>query len=227
MNTRDYHEILSRVFTMNKRPPEIIIRHCTDDVFNYEDEVFIRANDEITHLWILLEGSVRINSLSPDGDSSVIAGLNAPQILGLTEFLLNKTVFSASVQASGRCTVMRISVHQFKVMLGEYPDTYKILAPYLALLATQNMNESESRLILNNRERLGSYLLSLCHSKKFPYRITETREQIAQSTHINLRTLYRYIDEFCHDGLLSKDHSHLIITENQYDKLSSRFSSLV
>ena len=205
----------------------MIIRHCTDEIFNFEDEVFISANDEITHLWVLLEGSVRINSLSPNGDSSVIASLNAPQILGLTEFLLNKAVFSASVRASGRCAVMRIPVHQFTVMIAEYPDTYKILAPYLALLATQNMNESESRLILNNRERLGGYLLSLCHNKKFPYLITETREQIAQSTHINLRTLYRYIDEFCRDDLLSRDHSHLIITDNQYNKLNSRFSSLV
>ena len=227
MNTRDYHEILNRIFLLNRRPPEVIIRRCTDDVFNYEDDIFISATDEIKHLWVLLEGSVRIHSLSVNGDSSVIAYLNAPQILGLTEYLQNREVFSASVQAYDRCTVLKIPTVQFATMLEEYPDTYKTLAPYLAALATQNMNESESRLILNNRERLGVYLLSLCHSKNLPLRITDTRERIAESTHLNLRTLYRYIDEFCQKGLLTREHSHLVITAKQYDKLNQQFSSLV
>ena len=125
------------------------------------------------------------------------------------------------------CQVIKVSVTQFENTLNEYPDSYRIMAPYLASLAIQNMNESESRLILNNEERLGLYLLNSCRLKTFPYYISDTRERIARNSHLNLRTLYRYLDEFVGKGLLSRNRNRLYITAEQYKKLLNRFSQLV
>ncbi|MBR2700875.1 MAG: Crp/Fnr family transcriptional regulator [Erysipelotrichaceae bacterium] len=222
MNTESCYQLLTSVLNKQKLLPV-----SNTETTVYSDETFIHAGDDITSIFVLAKGTVRIKSFSTSGDNAIIASLSAPQILGITEFLQKMTVFGASVYADGICQVIEIPVELFHTTLMEYPDSYRILSPYLASLAIQNMNESESRLILNNRERLGLYLLNSCQSKAMPYYIRETREQIARNSHLNLRTLYRYIEEFISDGLLSRNRNKLYITNRQYLKLKNSFSKLV
>lgn len=221
MNTESCYHLLESV--LESRKP------ITSDnmIIVCDDETFITAGDEISSLFVLVSGTVRIKSVSTNGDNAIIASLFAPQILGITEFLQKRNRFGASVYADGSCRIITIPAHLFGNTLQEYPDSYRILVPYLASLAIQNMNESESRLILNNRERLGLYLLNSCRGKQFPYYIKETREQIARSSHLNLRTLYRCLDEFTENNLLSHDRNKLYITEKQYRELKDSFSDLV
>ncbi|MBQ3385239.1 MAG: Crp/Fnr family transcriptional regulator [Erysipelotrichaceae bacterium] len=222
MNTESCYLLMTAVLNGQKMLP---VNKGAITVYN--DETFIHAGDDITSIFVLVKGTVRIKSFSTSGDNTIIASLSAPQILGITEFLQEMTVFGASVYADGTCQVIEIPVELFHTTLKEYPDGYRVLAPYLASLAIQNMNESESRLILNNRERLGLYLLNSCQAKAMPYYIRETREQIARNSHLNLRTLYRYIEEFIADGLLSRNRNKLYITTRQYLKLKNTFSNLV
>ncbi len=223
MNAQFYYRLIRALLSEEKAMPP----HCDRETVIYSDEIFINAGDPISSLFILTKGNVKIKSVSTSGDNAIIASLSAPQILGITEFLRKMDTFGASVYADGDCQVIKVSVTQFEDTLNEYPDSYRILAPYLASLAIQNMNESESRLILNNEERLGLYLLNSCQLKTFPYQIRDTREQIARNSHLNLRTLYRYIDEFVEKGLLSRNKNRLYITSEQYRKLKGRFSQLV
>lgn len=223
MNAQFYYRLIRALLSEEKAMPP----HCDRETVIYSDEIFISAGDPISSLFILIKGNVKIKSVSTSGDNAIIASLSAPQILGITEFLRKILTFGASVYADGDCQVIKVSVTQFEDTLNEYPDSYRILAPYLASLAIQNMNESESRLILNNEERLGLYLLNSCRLKIFPYYIRDTRERIARNSHLNLRTLYRYIDEFVEKGLLSRNKNRLYITAEQYRKLQNRFSQLV
>lgn len=223
MNAQFYYRLIRALLSEEKAMPP----HCDKETVIYSDEIFINAGDPISSLFILIKGNVKIKSVSTSGDNAIIASLSAPQILGITEFLRRMDTFGASVYADGDCQVIKVSVTQFEDTLNEYPDSYRILAPYLASLAIQNMNESESRLILNNEERLGLYLLNSCQLKTFPYQIRDTRERIARNSHLNLRTLYRYIDEFVEKGLLSRSRNRLYITAEQYKKLQNRFSQLV
>ena len=223
MNAQFYYRLIKALLSEEKAMPP----HCDRETVIYSDEIFINAGDPISCLFILIKGNVKIKSVSTSGDNAIIASLSAPQILGITEFLRRMDTCGASVYADGDCQVIKVSVTQFEDTLNEYPDSYRILAPYLASLAIQNMNESESRLILNNEERLGLYLLNSCQLKTFPYQIRDTRERIARNSHLNLRTLYRYIDEFVEKGLLSRSRNRLYITAEQYKKLQNRFSQLV
>ena len=223
MNTENYYQLLKAVLSKENSMPY----HRDSETTLYSDEIFINAGDRISSLFILTKGNVKIKSVSTSGDNAIIASLSAPQILGVTEYLQHRNTFGASVYADESCEVIKISSQQFENTLSQYPDSYRILAPYLASLAIQNMNESESRLILNNEERLGLYLLNSCRSKTFPYYIRDTREQIAQNSHLNLRTLYRYIDMFTEKGLLSRNRNRLYITRDQYRKLKESFSELV
>ena len=191
MNAQFYYRLIRGFLSEEKAMPP----HCDRETVIYSDEIFINAGDPISSLFILIKGNVKIKSVSTSGDNAIIASLSAPQILGITEFLRKMDTFGASVYADGDCQVIKVSVTQFEDTLNEYPDSYRILAPYLASLAIQNMNESESRLILNNEERLGLYLLNSCRLKTFPYYIRDTRERIARNSHLNLRTLYRYIED--------------------------------
>ena len=223
MNSEFYYLLIRAILSEEKALP----LHRDRDIIFYNDEIFVNAGDPISSIFILVRGNVKIKSVSTSGDNAIIASLCAPQILGITEFLQKVDTFGASVYADGVCQVIKVSVSQFENTLSEYPDSYRILAPYLASLAIQNMNESESRLILNNEERLGLYLLNSCRLKTFPYYIRDTRERIARNSHLNLRTLYRYIDEFVEKGLLSRNKNRLYITDEQYRKLQNRFSQLV
>ena len=223
MNAQFYYRLIRALLSEEKAMPP----HCDRETVIYSDEIFINAGDPISSLFILIKGNVKIKSVSTSGDNAIIASLSAPQILGITEFLRRMDTFGASVYADRDCQVIKVSVTQFENTLNEYPDSYRILAPYLASLAIQNMNESESRLILNNEERLGLYLLNSCRLKTFPYYIRDTRERIARNSHLNLRTLYRYLDEFVEKGLLSRNRNRLYITAEQYKKLLDRFSQLV
>ena len=192
-----------------------------------ENQTIITIDSSLGDVFFLLEGSVKVQSFSTDGDNTVIATLFAPQILGLTELLLGKDGYGASVITRQPCSIVKVPAVEFRTMLSEYPDAYRLLAPYLAALATQNMNASESRIILNGRERLGLYLVSACHNQKFPYFLRETREQIAQNTHNNLRTLYRYLDDFTDRGLISRQGARIYLTQLQYQLLKDEYDSLL
>ena len=224
MTVQIIYRLLQQLFNRGKM---LDFREYSSSLLFPEDEDFIISGQESTAVYMLVSGTVKIRSLSSDGASAVIASLNAPQLLGITEYLLKHETYGASVSASGRCRIIRIPADQMADLFDSYPDTYRIIAPYLASLAVQNMNEAESRKILNNNERLALYLINRCSGQLFPCYLKEPRQRIADGARLNLRTLYRCVDSFTKRGLISHRRNRLFITENQYKELCRLYFQLV
>ena len=220
MDDKEYGKLITDAFK-GDNPPD------NDDVYTYKvNEYIIRALDPLEYVYLLLKGSVSVIVTANNGGMIVADTLDAPQLLGLSELMTYGDVCEADVVARNRCKVVKIPCETFQRLLEEDKNIYPVIATYLAELARRNMYYAQDRTLFNNRERFGLFLYDRASVSPLPCTIKETREQLSLLVHLNMRTLYRYIEEFNKNGYLTLSEHKITIDKDNYDKLDEDFGTL-
>ena len=196
----------------------------SDLIKNNYQKTFIHAEDQIDAIYLLISGTCEIH-VSTENDITISDTLKAPQLFGLSEYFVNKDKYGATVFSKTNCQIIKIPIDLFQKTLDNYPELYKPISKYLAHLATRNMDFLELRNLLSNKQRFAKYIIELV-KEPFPFKIEETREEIATKLHLNVRTIHRYIEEFKNANYLTINNRKIYILKDQYQKLLNNYNKL-
>ena len=89
-----------------------------------------------------------------------------------------------------------------------------------------NMDRAETNQLFHSKDILGHYLF-LQAQRKTPYVCPLTRKNLAETLHINLRTLYRHLSDFEEKGYIELRKGKIIIEQKNLEKLSVRYGDVI
>lgn len=182
-------------------------------------QTFIQWGFPVDSVWFLLRGRIRVSVSSADGQAAVVDTIEGPHLLGVLEAVRSLPIYTASVKTAQECLLVCLSADEFLASVYQDPGASKILIEYLCWLASASMDKSELKAIKTPKELLLGYLYQRSTEQKLPYTITSTKKSISEELHINLRTLYRYLDELGADGYLETCKGKIVIQPSHYEKL--------
>ncbi|MDR1540509.1 MAG: Crp/Fnr family transcriptional regulator [Clostridiales bacterium] len=176
-------------------------------------EIFVRQGFPADRMHILLRGAARATVLSQDGECAVLDVLNAPTFFGITEIILEQALYGASVQADSECVLACMPASEYLSMIHEDNGAAFATVRHLAWLAKRNMDKSKLKAIACPKNILIYFLCQSSEGKTLPYTVTLTRKQLSEELHINLRTLYRYLEQLESEGMIKLYHGKIVISK--------------
>ncbi|MEA4820780.1 MAG: Crp/Fnr family transcriptional regulator [Erysipelotrichales bacterium] len=238
MTKQETIEILQNIFDFN---------YCKDNSFNEfsnlynyslknkSDGLFVRfkKNDIIIeqsidadYLYFLISGHAFIINAISFSTFDIVDYSSPLDILGLIEPLNDIKQYTAYVVADSDCLVYKISYSIFKKILITNPALCFNTLKTLSKLCSSNMTRAESKSLLPPKDMLGHYLY-LQSINNIPYTYPFTREYLSTHLHLNLRTLYRYLNEFKFNNMISLVRGKIIINNENFKKLEKRYKDII
>lgn len=213
----------------NKRNPLIMLRQYASNsqiVLAEKNDTIIAQKETIKYFYFLLNGRVSVlNNITWNNDN-VVDTLEPLDILGLVEYLNNQSQYTAYVIAETKCVFFRVPIDVFIKIINQNAFLCYQTLRVLGKITEQNMNRAESSAIFHPKDLLGHYLF-LQAQHRTPYICPMTRTVLAEKLHINLRTLYRYLDDMQKKGYLALRHGKIIIEAEHFEKLSARYEDVI
>ena len=149
------------------------------------------------------------------------------QILGLVEYLNQIPYYTAYVITETPCTLIRLTVDKFiRIIQSDAMLCYYTLV-LMGETSQTNMNTSELKSMIHPRDMLGHHLFHLASNQSLPYTVPCTRIQLAEDLHMNLRTMYRYLDRLNQKGYIQLVHGKIVINESCFSKMKTRYQELI
>lgn len=191
-----------------------------------KNQTIIYQNDYVNYFYFLLSGRTIILNEIEWNDCNIIDYVEPPHILGLVEYLNNVPTYTAYVVAETRCVLFPIPADEFIEIIKQDPELCYHTLVIQGKITDSNMVHAEVNCIFHPKDKLGHYLFKQAQNN-LPYICPLTRNDLASKLHINLRTLYRYIDYMKGCGYLILENGKIKIYQNQFDNLSRRYSNIV
>ena len=183
--------------------------------------------DPADDIYFLLKGTAVVMNDIPWKSDNRISRLVPLQAIGLIEYLNGDDTYTAYVIAETDCTLLKLTSNEFDhAIRKDHSLCYETLK-LLGEMTKFAMNHSEMQHLLPPKDILGNHLYHLAKRSGIPYTYPNTRAALSADLQINLRTLYRYTDSLKQSGYLSLSHGKITISQEQFKRLSSRYSEQV
>ena len=171
-------------------------------------QLLFAESEPAENLYTVIEGTMRLCKMMPDGRRQITGFLFPGDFLGLAD----DDVYAYTAEAVGRCSLYRYSFVQLRQLMERYPD----MEHKLCAIARHELAEAQDQLLLlgrkTARERVASFLVMLLdraarHGQE-GNRLTMpmTREDIADYLGMATETISRTFTEFRSEGLIASDH---------------------
>lgn len=192
------------------------------------NDILINQHDPLKDMYFLLSGHMSVLNQIDWSDDNTIDSLEPLDIIGFIEYLNNIDSYTSYVVADSKCILYRMPIKDFaKLIQTNATLCYKTLLVF-AKITESNMNRAEIHSLFHAKDVLGHFLyLQAEKSDSFPFICSMTRSMIADKLHINLRTLYRYIDSMKANGFLCLKGGKIVITEEHFKNLKERYGNIV
>lgn len=161
------------------------------------------------------------------GNSMIADNLVSPHILGLLESILGMPKYTASIKTSSTSYVLELPRTIFEHAMHNNLTVANACISYYANIATYYMDMAEIRALYHTDDTILLYLFNCCHEKPFPHQVTISRRAMSDLLHINLRSLYRYLNLLQEENFLSIIKGKITITKEQYEKLKQHCTEVI
>ena len=189
-------------------------------------KTIITQGQPADYIYILLSGEgVVLNDIEWNINNT-IDEVNAIDCLGITEYLTEKKEYTGFVIAKTDCYVLKLHNSEFYEILSSSFEISFTILKILARVTTHAMEHAETQSTFPKKDIVGYYLyLKSCDS--IPYICPLRRSELADFLHINLRSLYRYLDAMKSEGMIKLYKGKIIIDTECYRKLSIKYRNLI
>lgn len=189
-------------------------------------DMIIQQHDPVKYVYFLLKGTAVVLNSIEWTNTNTIDTLVPLDILGLVELLNDQPGYTGYVIADTTCVVFRVPTDQFQRIIKTNGILCYETLRVLGKITEHNMNRAETNAIFHPYDRLGHFLY-LNATGHIPYIYPHTRKKLAEDVYINLRSLYRHIDDMVKEGFLEIRRGKICIEEKHYKKLDERYGSIV
>lgn len=222
------HKVFQKQWSPSEIQKELAPLVASGELFSVgKDKTLIFQNDPVDYFYLLLVGKVSVVNSVSWGYERVVDYIEPLQILGLVEYLNQIPFYTAYVITETPCTLIRLSAEKFiRIIQSDAILCYHTLV-LMGETSQTNMNTSELKSMIHPRDMLGHHLFHLASEKELPFVVPSTRVHLAEDLHMNLRTLYRYLDRLYQKGYIQLIHGKIVIDEDCFSKMKTRYQELI
>ncbi len=215
----------SKYMINQKDLADLMQNGCSFQTFAPEQEI-ISCGLPANKIYVLLNGSCLIICYSQDGKASVQDSLQAPQIFGLTELVCGQECYSASVVGDKTGMVLSIPTPLFMEAMQRNLTADQAVIKYLGYLARRNMDAWEYCNLYAPQDTLALQLYSWCREQTLPFVLKMDRNDLAEYLHIQVRSLYRYLDNLKRQNMCCTVNGKITVTEENFRALKEYCSGI-
>ena len=183
----------------------------------YESGTMLCSNNQhIESLFVVLEGRVKIYTLSEEGKLRLLRLKAAPTLIGDIEYASGRNVLH-TVEAVGLVTCLRIPFEALRRHNRTVEFTEHLLRGVSEKLFIE-ANASSNHLMSTLEERLAGYLISLSESDNelFQAEMSQLkRKEVAEWLGTSYRHLNRTLQAFVDEGLVKRTRKEVVILNSE------------
>ena len=191
-----------------------------------KNDTILSQKDPLNYLYFLLSGHVSVWGQIAWNNNNVIEHLEPLEILGLVEYLNDIPYYTAYILAESKCTLLRIPTDEYADIIQNNNRLCFLTLCVLGNVTASNMACAAKQNLLSSKDILGHYLYAQSRQHR-PYICPVTRADLADLLHINLRTLYRHIDAMEQLHYLTLRKGKIVVDEEQFQRLESRYGNVI
>lgn len=199
---------------------------AASSIVTFESGAMLCANDrDIESLFVVIEGRVKIYTLSEEGKLRLLRLKAAPTLIGDIEYASGRPVLH-TVEAVGPVTCLKIPFD----VLRQYNRTVDLTEHLLRGVSEKlfiEANASSNHLMSTLEERLAGYLISLHESgnELFQTEMSQLkRKEMAEWLGTSYRHLNRTLQTFVDEGLVRRTRTEVIIRD--VERLKARANGM-
>lgn len=189
--------------------------------------VFAHSGQPLSKLYLLLSGSCRVLNYSYEGKRVFAGTVSRPQIFGLYELVNGVPEHTATLECVTDCRVVEAESDKALSCLKNRPMAAFGALRFLAIFTDELLSRSNRLTMHSERENLLLYLYTACHGKPLPMRLPVKKEELAELLNLNLRTLYRRLDELEAAGFLHRSHGKIEVDETCWRQIAREAGGLL
>lgn len=186
-----------------------------------KETIFIRENESVDYIYILLDGSVRAVDYRVHGISYEFMRFHPVKMLGAMEILLNIKNYCTTLITETPCTMLVCSAKEFSKWILSDLNAIRMETETVGKFLLEQDRKNRVFLFLQGRDRLFVLLIQHYekHSKNGKCLVKLTRVELSDRTGISVRTINRSIKKMEEEGFISKENSKISINQEQYEKM--------
>jgi len=186
-----------------------------------KQQIILHSGFAADTFYILLRGICSVRIYSEQGTDTVAATQSDLQVYGFSERLHDKECHATVYAASDDCELLVCPASLFLQTMEQSLPLALLMVRYLSGTAVGSMQSSAKRAFSSPRLALAEYCYSAALGKPLPHLLTDTREELADSLRLNLRTLYRHLQALKDAGCISVQRGKTLITAENLTKLET------
>ena len=188
-------------------------------------EDIVRPTDKLQSIIMVVKGGAHFIRVSTDGNTNMLAAVNAPFFIGITQLVSNDKEYYSQIIAAKNCLLLYIDCNYFLKEIREDGEAALVVIRDLAKVVERNHTRMDRMVFLKASNNLMAYIESKWNEGETSRKdrqliIRERHGVIAADLSVSVRTLYRSINSLKDEGLLSVQKGGvLIVNEAQTCKI--------
>lgn len=194
-----------------------------------KNSIFVRENEEVEPVYILLEGSVRAVDFRIHGIVYDFLRFEPIKVLGAMELILGFSKYRTTLITEAECIFIGCPAKEFGDWLLNDISSIKMEMRSIGHYLLEEDRQNRMFLFLQARDRLFVLLLQYYekHHTDDVCVVRLTRTELSDRTGISVRTINRSVKKMQEEGLIGKLNSKLTMTKEQYNKVMTYISSKI
>ena len=204
---------------LKEKELEMLCNAATVHHFDKESYLF-HANDPANHVFVLLEGVVHLNQLTPKGQQVIMHYLSPGDEIGILS-LFPDQMYPVTAVAAANCTILKWSGETMSELVKKYPqialnalqmmtERFITLQNQFRQLATERVEQRIARTILQIAAKTGKTVKNGVRLTPSP-----SRQQIAEMTGTTLYTVSRICSQWEKENLLQTNRRSLLLKNEE------------
>ena len=194
-----------------------------------KDTIFIRENESVDNIYILLDGVVRAVDYRMHGISYEFMRFYPVKMLGAMAIVLDIEKYCTTLITETSCTILVCPAKEFSNWILNDLNAIKMEMKTIGTYLLEEDRQNRLFLFLQGRDRLFVLLMQYYekYSKNDRCLVKLTRLELSDRTGISIRTINRSIRKMQEEGLINKENSKILITKKQYEKMLNYISEKI
>jgi len=180
----------------------------------------------LQYIYILLEGTCCVEKYNQGGKLFTDSTRDAMQIFGLIEAVTDDRYHTVSMKCFTDCTYAKIPVASYMKIVQSDPELLMMSMQFLCIFFREHVQTTDQLMLDVPRRSILLKLYHYCAERPFPVTVQIQKKELAQDLNMNLRTLYRHLDKFYEEGILSSQKGKIWISRKQYLKIEAELMDL-
>ena len=201
---------------ITEKRTEELLKHIHFQIKNYsKNEVIAIADQEITHLYIILAGSVRGEMIDYSGKTIKIEDIEAPRPLATAFLFGSENKFPVTVSANSNVKILAVPISEFLKLL---QMDVGILKNYLNSISSRTQFLSQKLHFLSFKtikEKVAHFLLQKAGERLHSVELKNTQQQLADLFGVTRPSLARVMAEMQREKLIITEKKTVTLLNKQ------------